>query len=437
METIDALLDRYLRDLLNLLLDRAEQPGRKRSVAVLIRRDCPWYDSEQTPSGLRPQFHEALRELEQRGWLQLSWRKFNEGNLLEKVELVVSASEGMTSLYSELGRVPRETQEARLRALLKEQEPGSEWHTVFLARARAQLEAHHLPVPLSLSDLQESRDLLLALGAIARLREPALLRKLSVQLYHDSKQLGALKNAIVAVLSTCSAQAALYGDDEWALLRAHHIERAPEYVPLAGPITIQVEEREPPSGGMHLELDAQFPSIALSEYCLRLARVIACPASAVVMVENLTSFTDLLLVRPSSLLALYTGGFASPSLLFFLEKLQKFRSDLPFFHWGDLDVGGFRILAHLRAFLRSVQPVGMDIATFTAYQDYGQPLTTRDRDALDSLRTQEYLSDCLPLIEYMTVAGKKLEQEAIEAASIVARLSKRLESVELFQRKMF
>ncbi len=424
METIEALPDRYVRDLLNLLLDRAEQPRRKRSVAVLIRRDCPWYDSEQTPAGLRPQFHEALRELEQRGWLRLFWRRFNEGNLLEKVELVASPSEQMTSLYNELRRVPREAQEARLRALLEEQESGSEWHTVFLTRARAQLEAHNLPAPLSLSDLQESRDLLLALRAIARLREPVLLRKLSVQLYHDSKRLGALKNALVAVLSTCSAEATLYGDDEWALLRAHYIERAPEYVPLAGPITIQVEERQPPSGGMHLELDARFPSIALSEYCLRVARVIACPASAVVTVENLTSFTDLLLVRPPSLLVLYTGGFASPSLLFFLEKLQELRPGLPFFHWGDLDAGGFRILAHLRAFLRSVQPVGMDIATFTAYQDYGQPLTTRDREALDSLRRQEYLPDCLPLIEYIVIAGKKLEQEAIEAASIVARLSK-------------
>lgn len=422
METDEALPDRYVRDLLSLLLDRAEQPERKRSAVVLIRRACPWYDSEQIPSGLRPRFHEALQELEQRGWVRLSWRRFNEGNLLEKVELVIRAPEQLALLYSELGRVPREMQEARLQALLEEQEPGSDWHAVFLVRARAQLKVHRLPVPLSLSDPQESRDILRALAAIARLREPVLLRKLSVQIFHNSKRLGNLKSAIVAVLSTCSAEAPLYGDDEWALLQAHHIERAPEYVPLAGPITLQAWDQRLPTKEMYLELDARFPSIALSEYCLRQARVIACSASAVITVENLTSFTDLVLVRPSSLLVLYTGGFASPSLLSFLEKLQNLRPDLPFFHWGDLDAGGLRILAHLRTFLRTIQPVGMDVSTFMTNQDYGQPLTTRDREALNSLRTLENLSDCLPLIKYMIVAGRKLEQEAIEATSIVTQV---------------
>jgi hypothetical protein len=43
--------------------------------------------------------------------------------------------------------------------------------------------------------------------------------------------------------------AVLYGEDNVALLRAHQLDRAPEYVPLAGPLAIAL-----PSGGVLQEL---------------------------------------------------------------------------------------------------------------------------------------------------------------------------------------
>ena len=92
-------------------------------------------------------------------------------------------------------------------------------------------------------------------------------------------------------------------------------------------------------------------------------------------------------------------------------------------HWGDLDAGGLRILAHLRENIGDIAPVAMSPAIFDAYRAFAQPLTPTDLTTLTALRKHAALADCVSLIDTMLVAGKKLEQEAVDIVAVLRQIS--------------
>lgn len=406
-------LNSVARALLNTLLDRFEQPNRRHVVRVrLSAKEYPHYFAAEDPEH-RYQLNAALTQLEQNGLIKLGWAKWERGNWLESVDLVL---EQASQMYVLLRRTPLGEQVESLESLLAFETPRAAWHASFLTWAQSRLALQRSVAPLSLNDLRRSRDVLRALSAIAGLEQPTLERTLSVRLFNDSKRLEALRPAIINVLRHYDPQAPSYGDDTWALLAAHGLERVPEYVPIAGPLQLQVDER--------VDLATFVPSVALSAITLRTATVVACAASVVVTVENATSFSELAAVRPASALVLFTGGFATPTVVVLLQRLRASCPDLRFYHWGDCDAGGLRILAHLRSQLGPVAPLLMDRCTFERYRTHGQPLASSDPTALAALRVQPLLADCEDLIEALLTANYKLEQEAVSVADVLDALSK-------------
>ena len=392
------------KTILATLLDRFEQPTRQQVVRVrLNKRQHPAYYDERdgTP---RLVANKSLQHLEQQGLVQLHWVKWEEGNWLKAVDLLDA-----DALYALLGRMPRNKQEAVLRELLAQQTSRAPWHAAFLDWVRVRLDAHRSIAPLKLNDPANNRDLLLALDGIAALQSPTLERRLSVRLFGDSKRLEALRSAVLTVLRHHDPEAKSYGGEKWALLRAHHLDRVPEYIPLAGPLLLKLS-----SGSTWLDIAPFTPSVALSAAMLRDVTLVECSATTVLTIENASSFSEWVTLRPADVLTFYTGGFASPTVIALLQRIQARRPDLPFYHWGDLDAGGLRILAHLRTHLRDITPLAMDVATFEQYRRHAKPLTKPDRAALRTLLDLPLLSDCVDLIKQLLAADKKLEQEAVE-----------------------
>lgn len=409
--------------ILEVLLQQAEQPERQRVVRIRLNaRNHSWYFSGDEP-GLRGRIHEQLLQLATKGYLKLNWKKYEYGNILESVDLVSTQSEAITDLYTLLNRIPIQSQRLALKGLLEEQKSQEGWFKRFLSWAIQQVEEYKSPLPLSLSNLDMSRDLLLALSAIATLRQPTLERVLSVELFGDSKRLEQLRTYIVSVLRAYTSDASFYGEDDWQLLRAYNIYRSPEYVPVAGPLSLSFTKGvESTDESVKLHLEASLPSIALSEDILRAASILSCSATVLVTVENLTSFSELLLVRPLSVMAIFTSGFASPALISFLHRVRVAYPHLPFFHWGDIDAGGLRILAHLRRHIGYVLPLCMDITTFETHVRTAQQLTDNDRVGMEALLHEDSLKDCFLLIDYLLANNRKLEQEAIRASYVLSSL---------------
>lgn len=408
-----AELPELARAILLALLDRAEQPGRRQVARVrLNERDHPVYFSVEDAAPRRA-VNAVLGQLARQQMLVLRWRRWEEGNWLDAVDL---RPEGEDALYVLLGRSSRAAQENALRALVAAQTPRLGWHAAFLAWAETQIDAHRAAPPLDRADLALAADLLRALAGLADLEAPTLERVLSVRLFNDSKRMAGLRLSLLRVLRRHDLDAALYGDDDDALLRAHQLDRVPEYVPLAGPLTLATVD------GQSLSLAPFAPSLALPAPLLRATKVMSIDARHIVTVENLTSFSELCRLRPPDVLALYTGGFASPTLIQLLRAIKEAAPGVTLWHWGDLDAGGLRILAHLRAKLGNVGALAMDGATFEAYGASAQLLTGGDRASLVELRADPLLADCIGLVDWLLAAEAKLEQEAVPADVALRRL---------------
>jgi hypothetical protein len=411
-------LPHLARAILHTLLDRHEQPERQTVVRVrLSEHTHPDYFSP-TDATPRQATNTALQHLASQGMLHLHWQKWEQGNWLEAVDLLPDHAD---ALYTLLQRTPRPHQEHALHTLLQSQSPQADWHATFLAWAAQQLDQHRSVAPLTLDDAQWNVDMLTALAAIAQLQAPTSERTLSVRLFASSKRLADLRNPIVAVLRRFAPQAAQFGDDDRALLQAHMLQRIPEYVPVAGPLVVQYAEAGQPAVLIDLRGVAQ--GVALPTSVMQVCQVHTCTARAIVTVENATSFHELLAPCPPALLALYIGGFASPATLALLRTVCTAQPGIVLYHWGDLDPGGLRILAHLRSNLGDVRPLAMDRATFEQHRQHAQPLSKRDTAVLKNLRQHPLLVDCQPLIGHLLATGSKLEQEAIAPPVESIRLS--------------
>jgi hypothetical protein len=401
-------LPNLARTLLHTLLDRYEQP--ERQTVVRVRLSAKTHPEYFSSAGALPRqaTNHALQHLADQGSLRLHWQKWEQGNWLTAVDLLPEQAE---VLYHRLGRTPLPRRESDLRTLLAAQTPQADWHTAFLDHTMEQLLQHRSVAPVTRDDPRWNADLLVLLDAVARLRRPTIERALSVRLFADSKRLADLRSALVAVLRRHATGAEQFGDDDRALLQAHMLERIPEYVPLAGPLLLQWLTPSRETTTLNLHSFAQ--GLALPTGTLQTCTVGACTVRAIVTVENATSFHELLAVRPPAVPALYIGGFAGPATLQLLRAVAAAGPDAVFYHWGDIDPGGLRILAHLRGHLGHVQPLAMDVATFEQYRRHAQPLTQRDRATLKSLQAQPLLNDCSGLIAHLLQSGYKLEQEAV------------------------
>jgi hypothetical protein len=65
----------------------------------------------------------------------------------------------------------------------------------------------------------------------------------------------------------------------------------------------------------------------------------------------------------------------------------------------------------------------MDIETFEQSSLYAQPLTSNDRESLGVLLGEPKLADCASLLHHLMKENLKLEQEAINAQSILDQMS--------------
>ena len=128
-------------------------------------------------------------------------------------------------------------------------------------------------------------------------------------------------------------------------------------------------------------------------------------------IENLTSFYRF---KQEHSLVIYLGGYHNRSRRNLLMQIYQKLPDAQYYHFGDLDAGGFYILEHLKRKTGiPFQMFQMDIETLKKYEDYAKPLTENDKKRLMQLEKMELPDEERKLITYMLQKGIKLEQECI------------------------
>ena len=253
------------------------------------------------------------------------------------------------------------------------------------------------------------RDLWKIFRGLQRVTEDTYIRNLSIRLFHDSKRLEALAGKVEGCLFR-------YGDypAKDRVLEECNVVRTPSNVMLRGPVVLDLGEQS-------LDVGKLTGDIAFSTKSLRDISGIRVRGKRVITVENLTSFysND----YGEDAVILYLGGYHNAAKRFFLKKMYEANPDAEYYHFGDLDAGGFYIYEHLRRKTGiPFKTMRMDMETLEQHRADTKPLTSNDKDRIRSLiqkyKTGELVNPesagIIKTLECMLKTGRKLEQEAVE-----------------------
>lgn len=170
---------------------------------------------------------------------------------------------------------------------------------------------------------------------LADVRGERILRRASASLFGDSKRLEALTPWLDLLVTGELPSSGLENEQVWAALG---LRREPQPLLLAGQGIVELDD-----GSRHVlpQRWLGFPVDAV--------RGIQTDVRALLSIENLASFHEAAAMRGNApVLLLYTGGMPSPAWRHaYARLLDGLLADAALYHWGDIDLGGFRIAAKL------------------------------------------------------------------------------------------
>jgi hypothetical protein len=169
-----------------------------------------------------------------------------------------------------------------------------------------------------------------------------------------------------------------------------------------GPIRFRV-------GAIEVDTSWSRPWFALTEETVLGLADLRCPATRLLTVENLMPFEEEMRAGlPPGTVAMYTGGFPG-RLEMQVIRLVARAGVARIHHWGDIDLGGLRILRFLQDNTPvPVEPYRMEERLLDCLPT--QPLTERDRRGLEAW-IAESANPCREVAGAMLARDAKAEQE--------------------------
>ena len=128
-------------------------------------------------------------------------------------------------------------------------------------------------------------------------------------------------------------------------------------------------------------------------------------------IENLTSFYRF---TKENSLVVYLGGYHNSSRRQLLKSIYEQLPAARYYHFGDIDVGGFQIYYHLRDKTGiPFSTYNMDLETLKKYEKYAKELTDNDSRRLIKIMERRFSEEEQEVARYMLSQKIKLEQECI------------------------
>lgn len=225
------------------------------------------------------------------------------------------------------------------------------------------------------------------------------IREASARLFNDSKRIEKLTVPLDILLANSIEGEARDGPSVWQELGLFREEHP---VFLAGNV---IAERE----GVTARLD--MPYIGLPAATVK--RLVSVP-KMVLTIENLTTFHSEARRRSNEdVLLMYTAGMPSPAWrAMYMRILAALASDVPVYHWGDIDEGGFRIAATLSQDARAVE----HILRPWSMRPEDVPQELRRKASRQTLERMQHFATCAgwhDLAREIEVAGFTVEQEGL------------------------
>lgn len=129
-----------------------------------------------------------------------------------------------------------------------------------------------------------------------------------------------------------------------------------------------------------------------------------------VTIENLTSFNN----YNEECGIIYLGGYHNKVRQKLLSKIYEQNPTISYYHFGDIDAGGFKILVHLKKKTNiPFKSLNMEEETLKKYLNYSRELTPNDVNEINRLLENKDYLEYENVLKALLKYNKKLEQEII------------------------
>lgn len=397
------------RAILNKLLDKYEKtaayksgvrPDRRVLLELYGKKKTEFTEYDIESFKKRTQINSDVRSLAGSGLIFYEWFKGEEEHIIERVWLNI---DNVDEAYRYIGRISAKEAALSIASELEEKlgHLNADWIVSFYKDAYDDLLSKFKRSNL-IPDTNEKRAALYTLlsvideGSFTQITE----RVLSEKCFGDSKY---FERELRPVLLSIMRKYISREMTDRELLQSVGISRYPEPLEFRGSVIIN-------------GLDMNKMTAGACIYSNEIADVtVDIPESvrAVITIENRANYFAYH-QKPDEL-AVFHGGQYSPSKKLLFQKIANaMPENCTWYHWGDIDLGGFSMLLRLRReIMPAVKPYRMDSVELEQYRGFAQPFDKEYGEKLKKLLLSELLSDCRECIEFMLNEGIKLEQEAM------------------------
>jgi len=263
------------------------------------------------------------------------------------------------------------------------------------------LEEKKIPtVQTYVSSKEDVLDICKAINEMSALEEDIQERIFCAKLFSNSKRFNELRGKISKIIREFSDEPF---DDEDDVIASMGVIKNTAYAFIKGNLIVKLNNQI-------IDLKEYKEPLALSDIAIKNIEIIGTNAKTLYTVENLTSFD---VFEKNDSIVIYLGGFHNKVKRELIKKVAKIGRIAEFYHYGDIDAGGFYILNHLRekTFI-GFKPYMMGIEELQKYKDSCKTLTSNDKNRLNKMIEDSRFFEFKPVVEYMVKNNIKLEQEA-------------------------
>jgi hypothetical protein len=388
------MISKYEKEIINKLLDKYEKSKSfvgenkvNQRFNVKISSVFPKY-TDHSNYEIFQTVNEAVDNLVRASFIIA---KANSAHVYSNVILNVDKLE---DIYKYIGRKPKKDVNSsvlNLMGIYKEK------NQILSKYCETQYERIHSNKAIQFfnNDLEELENILIAVDELLKVDTETFARDFSVKVFKDSKVFERIAGKVVNLIYDFGVF-----PEKDRILGDLNIVKSPTYVNFKGSGSITINDQK-------IDLTSLSSDIAISSKMLSDIDRIEVTGKAVITIENLTSFHTFC---DKDMLAIYLGGYHNRVRREIIKKIHQQNSQMAFYHFGDIDAGGFYILEHLKKQTGvDFIPFKMDIETLEAYSKYTKKLTDNDKKRLMRLVDGQYHN----VINYMLENNCKLEQEAV------------------------
>ena len=387
----------YKKLILNKLIDKYEKSKLYKTDSLnniyfkFNEKTLPEYFDE-LDSRKKMEIDAVCEELEKYSFINLYRGSGFDNHIIKKVSLNILNTE---DIYVYLGRLPKKGSENKLIELLEEYKSNIECLENFTKFVLESFSINKsIKKYMDIEKLGECKDIIVGIYSVMKQKEEILRRSFSIKLYGDSKRYEELENKVFKIITDFSTEKSQFD---------YNIMKNSTYVYFRGNISLNID-------GNEMQLSNLSNGIGISSKDIDKLSNIVIKSKKLVTIENLTSFNNL----KGEDTAIYLGGYHNKVREDLLKKIYENNRFIEYYHCGDIDVGGFKILSNLKRKTGiPFKALNMNIDTLKEYIGYGKRLSSNDiKELKRMLEVQEY-KEHYNLFEFMLEHNKKLEQEII------------------------